>query len=197
MTTLTASKTGATDAGPRTEDEFGALTWSILFVLSRELDTFERPKVRAKLDLKTGFIQTEGTTWLVLGADGPMDEALARAVTAAANAVGELEGVDIVEARMVSLNDAERNIDEGTPVRYYGVTECARALGVTRQRVRQLQELNKLPEPDALVGGRPVWEERKFTKWAAKRALQIGATPLGKDPGPVSLSEAPSETNKA
>ena len=93
--------------------------------------------------------------------------------------------VEIVEARMVGHRDVARQILDQKPITFYGVTECARALGVTRQRVGQLLQENKLPPPDAVVSGRPAWEATAFDCFASRRMELVDRTPLGRDPRSV------------
>lgn len=67
-------------------------------------------------------------------------------------------------------------------IRYYGITEAARALGLTRQRVKQLYDAGKLPVPDAVVGTRQLWESTTFIRWAIARQLAVNAAPRGHAP---------------
>ena len=173
--------TGLSETPPSPADGGGDIEqWSTVFVLERELEPAQRHRVLSRLTKSAAFVQTAGTSWLVVGVNGAMDMALAEAVSAVRDALAS--ECEVREVRMIAHRDAERRLVEKEPVRYYGVTECARSLGVTRQRVHQLLELERLPAPDAVVGGRPIWEASSFESWAKQRMLLVNETPVGRDP---------------
>ena len=112
-----------------------------------------------------------------------MDEALATAAATAKQALSIAgAGVEVAEVRMVAHNDAQRQITDHRPITFYGVTECARSLGVSRQRLRQLADEGKLPDPDATSSGKLMWSADAFELFAAKRSEILSQTPLGRNP---------------
>lgn len=50
---------------------------------------------------------------------------------------------------------------------YKGVSELS---GFSINSLRQWKSEGKMPEPDAIVGGSPAWNERTIEKWMAKKA---------------------------
>ena len=50
-----------------------------------------------------------------------------------------------------------------------GVPELAKRLGVSRQRAHQIVRKDTFPEPEATVGGRPLWRARTIEAWIAAR----------------------------
>lgn len=48
-----------------------------------------------------------------------------------------------------------------------GPTAVASRLGVSRQRVHQMIDEGKLPEPDACEGTRPLWAVETIENWIA------------------------------
>lgn len=170
--------------GTGTEDA-GRETWTMIFVLDTELDSESRRAVLDRIDLKAAFVRQVGERLaLSVGVTGAMDDAMAFATGAALEALEAATetGVGIVEARMVGHSDVARQVLEHTAITFYGVTECAKSLGVTRQRVRQLMQEEKLPRPDAVVNGKPVWEATSFDQFASRRTELVSRTPIGHDP---------------
>ena len=47
-----------------------------------------------------------------------------------------------------------------------GVAEIAELLGVTRQRIHQLRQLEGFPEPTSVLAIGPVWESAVVERWA-------------------------------
>ncbi len=47
-----------------------------------------------------------------------------------------------------------------------GITEIARLLGVSRQRVGQLAKAETFPSPAAVLAAGPVWERADVDRWA-------------------------------
>lgn len=47
-----------------------------------------------------------------------------------------------------------------------GLTEIARMLGVSRQRVGQLAKVEGFPEPTVVLAAGPVWESADVEAWA-------------------------------
>lgn len=171
---------------PRADgDDAGGENWTMIFVLDTELDDQRRSAVLGRIDLKAAFVRQVGERLaLSVGVNGPMDNAMAFAASSVQEALQEAAGesVGIVEARMVGHCDVTRQIIDRMPITFYGVTECAKALGVSRQRVRQLMHEQKLPQPDAQLGGKPVWEASSFDHFASERSELVSRTPLGLDP---------------
>lgn len=67
--------------------------------------------------------------------------------------------------------------------KYFGLTGAAEVLGVSKQRVLQLEEAGVLPEPDGIIDGkRRVWEEKSFRTWAAKRRKAVAKAGPGRAP---------------
>lgn len=157
--------------------------WSVVFVFSEMLTETERAAMLDHLDGSAAFVLLDDELRLAVGGTGAMDQALAQAGAQVNAALARTETeARIVEARMVPHSDAHRQMSANEPVTYYGVTECAHALGVTRQRVQQLLKEAKLPAPDAEVKGRPLWRESRFLRFAAQRIESIAHTPLGHRP---------------
>jgi predicted DNA-binding transcriptional regulator AlpA len=105
---------------------------------------------------------------LTIAADGTLPEAVSRCVEAtwtACDAVGLLSGV-VTEAKAVEFR-AHRPGRE--PLVYLGVTECAMALEVSKQRIDQLITAGEFPAPDALVGSRKAWKESTIRRVVKKR----------------------------
>lgn len=46
-----------------------------------------------------------------------------------------------------------------------GVTEVAKRLGVSRQRVHQLRRSAGFPEPTATLAAGPIWESADIERW--------------------------------
>jgi hypothetical protein len=69
-------------------------------------------------------------------------------------------------ARVDLLTDAylEREIDQ-EPERYLGVTEVARELGVSRQRVSELRARPGFPAPIAELAAGPVWKASSLMRF--------------------------------
>jgi transposase-like protein len=62
--------------------------------------------------------------------------------------------------------------------RTYGLIDIARELGRSRQLLAQWRRRGKLPSPDAVVSGRPVWWATTIEPWIKEQA----DAPV--DPGP-------------
>jgi hypothetical protein len=157
----------------------------MIFVLDTELDDHVRGAVLARIDLKAAFVRQVGERLaLSVGVTGAMDDAMAIATSTVKEALQAASGtaVGIVEARMVGHCDVVRQILDGSPISFYGVTECAKALGVSRQRVGQLIQERKLPHADAFVNGKPAWEAASFDHFARMRSERVSRTPLGHNP---------------
>lgn len=52
------------------------------------------------------------------------------------------------------------------PEHLMGVTEIAQLLGVTRQRVHQLRQLDDFPEPTATLAAGAIWLRADIEAWA-------------------------------
>jgi hypothetical protein len=57
----------------------------------------------------------------------------------------------------------------GRVIRYVNRVGLAVVLGVTRQRVRDLEREGKLPAPDAMLGDRPLWRVETAERFARDR----------------------------
>jgi hypothetical protein len=90
--------------------------------------------------------------------------------------------VDLVEERYADL-ELERE-----PERYAGVTEVARFLGVSRQRVAELRAREDFPVPVAELAAGPVWTEsslRRFIDaWPRRPGRPRRATAYSQLPAP-------------
>lgn len=53
-----------------------------------------------------------------------------------------------------------------SPFEPVGLVEIAERLGVDPKTAQQWRFRKLLPEPDALVSGRPVWQWRTIERWA-------------------------------
>jgi len=49
-----------------------------------------------------------------------------------------------------------------------GVTEVAKRLDVSRQRVHQLRSKPDFPEPVAMLAAGPIWESKDIEDWIAE-----------------------------
>src|SRR3990172_7177953 len=89
----------------------------------------------------------------------PLAEVVGRAVAWFEDACVELglahEGIAKVEVQEARYWDLELQRE---PERYAGVTEVARMLGVSRQRVAELRKRDDFPEPIAELAAGPVWK---------------------------------------
>lgn len=166
---------------PFDNEAAGRDTWTVVFVLGADVVAADRRAALDRFALPAAFVERDGLPLMVsLASPGAMDDALALAVQALREALGDDLRVD--EVRMLSHADSERTLADPAPVTYYGVTECARALGVSRQRVSQLYAEDKLPPPDAISGEKPLWDSARFESFASHRREQIRTTPQGRDP---------------
>ncbi|HEX7165419.1 MAG TPA: hypothetical protein VF230_00430 [Acidimicrobiales bacterium] len=154
-----------------------------MFLLAQELAEAARRTVLRSIEHSAAFVhQPRERLALSVGVFGPMDEALASAVQAVRTALEAVGDPVVDEVRMIPHSDAARQFHRSEPISYYGVTECASALGVTRQRVQQLLREEKLPAPSATIGGRPIWRADEFDAFAIVRRELVRNTPLGLDP---------------
>ena len=173
----------AADGPVTSESGFENERWTVVFYLSARLDDDSQEEVLKRIEYSAAFVdQPRQRQALSIGVYGPMDEALATAYTAARNALEGHGDPEIEEARMVPHRDVRKHVVDAEPINYYSVTECAKVLGVTRQRVQQLLKDDKLPPPDACVGGKAVWDARAFDAFAWDRIRKVRSTPLGLDP---------------
>ena len=101
---------------------------------------------------------------------GDFDECVMRGTESLWTALeaARLEGFTIANARMVNHEDFDRKLDGEAPV-YLGITECAMALELSKQRISQLVHAGEFPQPDAFVGSRPAWLESTVRILAAAR----------------------------
>lgn len=78
--------------------------------------------------------------------------------------------VERVEAK--TAERAERDLEEPTFPEMFGVSEVAKFLGVSKQRVSELREAGRLPEPLSELRAGPVWPrptiERFLERWARR-----------------------------
>jgi len=54
-------------------------------------------------------------------------------------------------------------------IEYVNRAELAALLGISRQRVRALESKGALPEPDAMLGDRPLWLRATAERIVAER----------------------------
>jgi prophage regulatory protein len=54
-------------------------------------------------------------------------------------------------------------------MRLAGIREAAEILGVSRQRVNQLERLKGFPKPLDRIAAGPVWRRADVEKWAKRR----------------------------
>lgn len=54
------------------------------------------------------------------------------------------------------------------PEVFLGMPEIAKLLDCSRQWVHQLTQRDHFPEPDATVGGRPLWRQATIQRWMAR-----------------------------
>lgn len=54
-----------------------------------------------------------------------------------------------------------------------GLAEIAELLGIRRASVDQLRWRGVLPEPDAMVSGRPLWHRETIERWARETGRQL------------------------
>jgi hypothetical protein len=162
--------------------------WSVIFVLSTSLSAKAYSDIRATLDRPAAAICDDKEPALSVRANGSMDDALADAVAAVSPALARLDEevevreVEVREVHMIPHADAARQLAERRPLKYYGVTESARSLGISRQRVRQLVIDDKMLAPHAEVSGKPAWDADILDAYAAMRDVLLRATPPGRTP---------------
>lgn len=76
----------------------------------------------------------------------------------------------VVEVRLIDYQDRNTDPNEKFPeIIYYGVTNCAQILGVSKQRISQLVHSGDFPPPDAHVGSRPAWLKSTINRYARRR----------------------------
>jgi len=107
-------------------------------------------------------------------ASGHMDDALveAKAALMAALSKTHLGGLRIEGARMADRPAVLSAIDSETPIRLLSVTEVAKTIGVSKQRVSAMVKSGRIPEPDAIVGSAPGWLSGNIEAYASSRAQQ-------------------------
>jgi hypothetical protein len=74
-------------------------------------------------------------------------------------------------ALLDSLREAlERHaaIDPRMRRRTYGIGELAHALGVSRRSIEREKSAGHLPEPDLVIGKRPLWRVESIDAWIGK-----------------------------
>ncbi len=169
-------------------DDAEAETWTVIFVIAVDLSDRDRARILKTIDTSAAFVDTPAGLRLSVGAVGPMDEALAIASASVRDVLGDGPGV-IGEVRMVAHRNVDSALAADRAITYYGVTECAHALGVSRQRVNQLRGQDKLPAPDAIAGDKPLWRSDTFERFAYWRRNQIDRTPTGMDPGRLDAAD--------
>jgi hypothetical protein len=161
----------------------GEERWSVVFVLGGSLAVETRRNFLSEVHLAASIVDVQNQTWLTAGIHGAMDAALAAAVDSVQSALKAAgSDVPILEVRLISHRDAESRIQMDQTPRFYNLTECARVLGVSRQRATALLDDRKLPVADAQSGDRLLWNASKFDRFAADRRVRVSNTPNGWDP---------------
>ena len=102
--------------------------------------------------------------------NGSFDSAVAKGTEQLWSALeaADLEGFAITNARLVNHADFDAVEDDEQPV-LFGISECAMALELSKQRISQLVHAGDFPSPDAYVGKRPAWKQRTIDTFRKKR----------------------------
>lgn len=102
---------------------------------------------------------------------GDMTEALrdAKETLESALALAGIKGLDICGANIISHDDFSTRMRAGDRPRYLSVTETAKVLGVSKQRVSQMVRERRGLVPDAFVGDAPAFKEAAVRRFGSAR----------------------------
>jgi hypothetical protein len=93
-------------------------------------------------------------------------------VAAAVTSVG-IPNYHLRSVRMVDEQDMASQLTRNETPRMLSVTETARVLGVSKQRVSAMMRSGKLPEPDGYIGDTPGFFPSTVADFAAHRAPRL------------------------
>lgn len=160
-------------------------TWVVMFELASKL---EQTNVVSsyddqRLDQILEFLAPLGSTAsldgdllvVTMSVQGFIDEGLARAKEFLIAAM-EHAGVDdyqIVTANIVKEHDVLRPRPDQDPIHLLSVTEVAKKLGVSKQRVSAMVKSGRLPPPAARVGNAPGFLEEQLSDAIAERTHTV------------------------
>ena len=119
-----------------------------MFVVKDLMTDDAHARALEHLPLRAAFVTTSDGLLLAMRTTGAQVSALNDAVTAITHLQDSQFGpLQFTEVRMIEHRMADEQLNRNEPVKYIGVSECAEALGVIRQRVQQLISQDKLPRP--------------------------------------------------
>lgn len=153
--------------------------WSVIFVLSRALEDTVCDRIIDGLGRPAAYLFGPKPALGVRGRGSSMEEVLSDVVDVVTPPLLAEADLEILEVHMIPHTDAARQLAERRPLRYYGVTETARSLGITRQRVHQLRSEQKMLEPHAEIAGKPAWDADVMDAYGEMRRRLLKQTPLG------------------
>lgn len=124
--------------------------------------TFDVDELLASLSLHSPVVSVHRGTLgigVTVCAGDPIKAGRAAATAAAAafEAVGFDSAYMIERVEIVEEDRAARDLDEPTFPELLGALELAAMLGVSRQRVHELRQAERLPEPLTVLASGPVW----------------------------------------
>lgn len=169
---------GSTDRTTPPEDYGRSQAWTVAFRLTNanEARTFAlSPKQQSQI-----LTSLAGTAAVLTGRDygfsvtfnviGSFDSAVAKGTEQLWTALeaARLDGFMITNARLVNHADFDAAGDDEQPI-LFGISECAKALELSKQRISQLVHAGDFPAPDAYVGSRPAWKQRTIDTFRRKR----------------------------
>lgn len=158
------------------EPETDTTAWSATFLVevsAGELpDSEERKALRQALTGRGPVVVSKGSSLMVtFDVFGTPPQVQEKAVAEFWNAVeaADCHNYEVVDAQLVSHADLDECQTYGKPLEYYGVTECAMALEVSKQRIEQLISAGEFPPVDAVVGTRSAWRPESIRRYAFLR----------------------------
>jgi len=182
------AQANATQSANEHSQPFGDTRWLVAFRLTRDtarrktsnIESVGDPRVAALISSTAPYhgmvsVDDGGRAMTVsMRSTGHMDDALSdsKAVLLACLRKADVRGWRIEAARMAETGSVLEVADLGGSVRLLSVTEVAKALGVSKQRVSKMLQTGKLPEPDAMVGSAPGWLPTKVEAVLARRDRQ-------------------------
>jgi hypothetical protein len=108
---------------------------------------------------------------ITFDAAGDLEGALVDAKTSLTSAltVAALTGFEIAGVTAVAHDDFADRVRQGDEPRYLSVTETAKVLGVSKQRVSQMVRERSGLKPDCYVGGAPGFKEATVLRSLGRR----------------------------
>lgn len=124
----------------------------------------------ADWEASTAAIPGRGTDLTLRVDNTTVDDALARARTAAATVVDD----DPIGIEVITSEEQERRAAPLADLELMSAAEIAEELNVSRQRVHQLRAAAAFPQPLAEPGGRAVWDADAIRTFATTWQRQAG-----------------------